>query len=107
MKLSWKEILLIFVLAVLAVGLSLIYGRMEGCPKVNCPPEEICPLIFCVATFVRGWPLPFYQQGWDFNEPIWLGFYSPIPIVVDLLFYFVIFLIGWMVLKFIYKRVKS
>ncbi|OGY25969.1 MAG: hypothetical protein A2Z24_02520 [Candidatus Woykebacteria bacterium RBG_16_44_10] len=105
-KLSWKEILLIFVLSIFATGLSLIYGRMGGCPKINCLPGEICPLIMCVARFVRGWPLPIYQQGWNLNEPIWFGFYSPIPIIIDLLFYFFLILIVLAIIKFVCKIAK-
>jgi len=106
MKPSWKEILVIAVLAVLATLLSLIYGRMEGCLKVNCSPGEVCPLISCVALFVRGWPIPIYQQGFEFNDPLWSGLIFSLAIV-DFLFYFVLFWFIWFVIKFVARRLKK
>jgi len=96
MKLSWKEILIIAVLAALATGLSFfsslnVLGPKEpnGIISVDC---WWCPV---------GWPFPFAHTR--------LGqiFFHPLPFLGDLIFYSILILIGWLVLKLIFQKIKK
>lgn len=90
MKLSKKEILIIFILAVLATGLSLIFPRM-GCFG------EYGPGVFC-DSLLLGFPRPWLSLE---------GIISLSGFLFDFLFYLVVFSIGWIILKFVTKKVKK
>lgn len=94
-KLSWKEILVILVLAVLATATSVIYKEtLFFCDCPNIPPGVFVDC-FCSE---RGWPFYFIS---------YIGGFSPLRFVIDLLFYFILILVGWVILKTIFKRAKS
>ncbi|OGY25966.1 MAG: hypothetical protein A2Z24_02505 [Candidatus Woykebacteria bacterium RBG_16_44_10] len=106
MKPPRKEILAVFVLAVLATGLSFLVVRDIGCPQIKCDPGELCPLYFCMNIYGHGWPLPYYAQYLPSITERSFPFHF-LYLMIDFLFYFVLILVGWIVVKFVYKRVKS
>ncbi|OGD83285.1 hypothetical protein A2165_03810 [Candidatus Curtissbacteria bacterium RBG_13_40_7] len=99
MKPSWKEILVIFVLAVLATGLSAYFWRGE-CPKFECPPPFFCAVPrLCIPQM--GFPFHYYGSSWLIPLPM-----AIISFIADVLFYFFLFWLLWTVLKFAVIKIR-
>jgi len=91
MKISWKEILAIAVLAVLVTLLSLFYGRDAA------TGYGTNGMLFDAFYTQRGFPVAFLLTG-DIKE------FSAISFIVDFLFYFAIIGLVWVGIKFLYKK---
>ncbi len=83
-----KEFLIIFVLAILITGGSWFYFRDEGCLIY---PWGASKGIFCRES--RGWPLVFWQSK-----------IKPFMLLTDCLFWFLVLVIGWLVIKKILRK---
>jgi len=100
MKLSWKEILLIFVLAVFATYLSpaipfVGHGR---CPKHEIPPDVLLSIMLCAKPM--GFPLRYYGScSCQTLLPIAILYF-----IADVLFYFFLFWLIWAGLKYLLRR---
>ena len=109
-----KEILIIFVLAVLATGLSWFIAWSPP----FWPPQggtcyyiednyQACPEM-ALRTVVRGFPLPYREiipsgaKGSDFPQLL-----LPIFFILDILIYFILFWVCWIILRSVAKGVKK
>ena len=101
MKINLKEILIIFVLAVLVTGGSLVYINRVG---TGCIGQDLV---------YRGFPRPFYVEyrhnpartsghpcGWisgELSQSFW----------IDLFFWFLFVFGSWQLIKFVRARIKK
>jgi len=107
-----KELLIIFILAVLVAGLAPLIPWYIECSLFMLMPWPPCGP-------VKGWPLPFLARQcvrncisttpynpqavskWIFSEGWMLSFF------LDLLFWFLVLAGSWWVVKWVLKRIKK
>ena len=96
MKPSWKEILVIFVLAVLVTGFSSVFD-VRHC-AYECPPGAFCNFSLCS----RGFPIPYLASLGGYPLAKTVAFF-----IIDVLFYFVLFWPLWAGFKLAMKKIRK
>ena len=84
MRFSWKEILIVACLALLATGLSLFFKSSNCFP---CPSDH--PFCFPLCTTERGFPIPYWRSVGGNSQAF----------AVDFLFYFAITSTAWIIIR--------
>ncbi|OGY24699.1 MAG: hypothetical protein A2Y57_00490 [Candidatus Woykebacteria bacterium RBG_13_40_7b] len=96
MKLSWKEILAICVLAILATGLSWFIQRdFWECVILDAPCGQ--------AGTLYGWPIPYF---FTYRSEEVVGLTSSHVLLIDFILYFFIISVSWKLtrlFKFLYS----